>query len=144
MHNDEGDKREENVNGDWCTGQIHVVYAKVDNTKCDRDTVTSDLRNLGPSILIIDLEDKTQAKQFADDLQKVKSQAATEAENSKYKEGVTGHGRGEERNPELQWQFEVIVQGRFILAGREGFVTSIIKQDFVHADYRYRTRHRGL
>ena len=126
MHNDEGDKREEHVNWDLCTGQIHVVYAKVHNTKCDRDAVTSDLRNLGPSILIIDLEDETQAKEYADALQQAKSEAAKEAENSKYK-CVPGHGRGEDRNPELQWQFEVIVQGRFILAGREGFVTSMKK-----------------
>ena len=62
MHNDEGDKREEHVNWDWNTGQILVGYAKVENTKCDRDTVTSDLRNLGPSILIIDFDDPTQAK----------------------------------------------------------------------------------
>ena len=116
------------MNVEGGTGQINVGYAKVDNKKCDRKEVTSDLRNLGPTVLIIDLDNSTQAKEFAADLQQVKSEAATEAEKAKYKEGSTGHGRGGERNPKLQWQYEAITHARFILAGREGFVTSISKR----------------
>ena len=126
-HENEGAQRKLNGNTQGGTGQLNVVYAKVDNEKCFPGEVTSDLRNLGASILIIDLGDPKQATDFTADLEQVKSEAATAAERAKYKVGSRGHGRGEERSPKLQWQYEVISHGRFILAGRKGFVTSIRK-----------------